>query len=66
MTNAAFANPPDWARLEQLGDELQVLVDDGKFTKDDFERLMAEGEKACNGHPEFLEFICNEAQEDWL
>ena len=65
---AAFddSSPTDWKRLQALGDEAQALIDAGTWTKAEFDRLYAEGEKAANGHPEFLEFLINEALPDWL
>lgn len=48
------SNPPDWDRLNEINAEAQALVDAGKLTEDEFKRLLAEGEKAVNGHEMFL------------
>lgn len=65
---AAFddSSPPDWERLQELAAEAQQLVDDDKWTKDEFERLWSDGEKAVNGHTEFLECLTLHADPDWL
>lgn len=60
------SKPPDWDRLKELDTEAQQLVDDGKWTKAEFERIWKAGEKASNGHPEFLESIALHADPDWL
>ena len=53
------SNPPDWTRLEEIDSEAQSIFDAGKMTQDEFERIWKIGEKARNGHPEFMDsFVC--------
>jgi hypothetical protein len=51
---------PDWARLRELADEMQALIDARKWTKAEYLRILAEAEKAANGDGELLEFVINE------
>lgn len=60
------SNPPDWDRLKELDAEAQQLVDDGKWSKDEFERIWSAGKKAANGHDEFLEALAMYAEPSWL
>jgi hypothetical protein len=60
------SKPPDWARLQELAAEAQQLVDDDKWSKDEFERLWTAGKKAVHGHLDFLECLTLHADPDWL
>lgn len=51
---------PDMDRLAAISDEMYALIADGKWTKKEYERLLAEAEKACAGWTELLGFIVNE------
>jgi hypothetical protein len=64
--SAAAETEPDWERLEALGAEIKKLKAADQWDKEAFDRIYAEGVKAANGHGEFLEFIANQADEDWL
>lgn len=48
---------PDFEKLKAANDELEQLVDDGKLTKVEFARLLADAEKAVGDREEFLEGI---------
>jgi hypothetical protein len=56
---------PDFDRLKELGAEAQRLRDDGEWTKENFDRLLAEAKKASAGHGEFLGFLLLHADHDW-
>jgi hypothetical protein len=60
------SNPPDWDRLSELSTEIDKLKATGGWDRAAFERLFAEGERAANGHGEFLECIVNEAEPGWV
>lgn len=46
---------PDFDKLATVNEELEQLVDAGKLTRADWDRLFGEAEKAVGSHPEFLE-----------
>jgi hypothetical protein len=48
---------PDFDRLTEVNDELEGLRDAGKLTQAEFDRLLAEAEKAVGESTEFLEGI---------
>jgi hypothetical protein len=68
MARAHFddSNPPDWDRMRELAIEVEQLRAAGAWTREEFERVFAEGKRAVNGHGEFLEFIVNHAEPDWV
>lgn len=39
---------------------MQGLIDDGKWTSEEYERLLDEADKASGGNPEMIEFVVNE------
>ena len=51
---------PDWDRLRELAEEIEKLIAEGKWTKREYQRVLAEAEKAAHGNPEFIEFVVNE------
>lgn len=53
------ADEPDWKKLRELGEEIDRLIDAGKWTKVAYKRVLAEAEEAAKGHPEFIEFVVN-------
>lgn len=57
---------PDWERLKALGAEIEALRDSEKWTRAEFERVLAEATEACRGFDEFTEFVVNEADPTWL
>jgi hypothetical protein len=42
------------------------LQDAGKWTREAFDRLMLEATTAANGHGEFMEFVVNAAEPEWI
>ena len=57
---------PDWAKLKEIGAEIESLQQQGRWDREAFDRLFEDARKAVNGHDEFLEFVVNEADQDWL
>lgn len=51
---------PDFERLREIAAEMQGLIDEGKWTKEEYLRLRAEAKKAAAGNPEMIEFVINE------
>lgn len=62
----AKTDEPDFDHLAELAAEIASLKAKGAWTRAEFDRIWAEGEKAAAGHGELLEFIANEGDEDWL
>lgn len=60
------APEPDWAKLRELGIEIETLQEQGRWDRAAFDRLFGEAKQAVNGHDEFLEFVVNEADQAWL
>lgn len=54
---------PDWDRLTAINDELEALVDAGKATQAEYDRLLAEADKAVGEHSQFLEGILMRGME---
>lgn len=50
---------PDFARLKEISAEMRELIDAGKWTAEEYERLLEEADKASGGNPEFIEFVVN-------
>lgn len=48
---------PDFDRLTAVNDELERLLDGGKLTKKEFERLLEDAKAAVGTSTEFLEGI---------
>ncbi|HMI89301.1 MAG TPA: hypothetical protein VK550_34725 [Polyangiaceae bacterium] len=59
-------NEPDWSRLREIAIEVEQLHAAGHWDRAAFERMWRKGRRAVNGHGEFLEFIANAAEPDWV
>lgn len=57
---------PDWSKLKAIGAEIETLQQQGEWNRAAYDRLLEDARKAVNGHEEFLEFVVNEAEQDWL
>lgn len=57
---------PDWVALDAIGAELTAAIDSGGLDKDLWLRLWERAVEAVNGHNDFLEFLVNKADPDWL
>ncbi len=59
------AKEPDWDALKDIAKRLDEAVKAGTFDEEMFESLLAEGRKATHGDDDLLEFLYNEADDDW-
>jgi hypothetical protein len=57
---------PDWAKLKEIGSEIETLQEQGRWDRTAFDRLLGDAKEAVHGHEEFLEFVVNEAEQTWL
>jgi len=57
---------PDWTKLKAIGAELETLKERGEWDRAAFDRLIGEAKEAVHGHEQFLEFVVNEAEQDWI
>jgi hypothetical protein len=54
---------PDWDKLREIHAKLEELADAGRLTKDEFQSLLDDAEKAVGEHEEFLESILMRGME---
>jgi hypothetical protein len=60
------AAEPDFEALERIGAEMESLQLRGQWTKQNFDRLLAEAKRAAHGDEEYLEFLMVDAEPEWL
>jgi hypothetical protein len=54
---------PDWNKLREISDRAESLFEKGDMTPELYDALLAEAEKACNGHTEYLESLTHFAPD---
>jgi hypothetical protein len=57
---------PDWNRIYAIGEEVERLIAEGRWTREEFERLWRDLEAAAGSFEEAVEMLVIDAEPEWL